>query len=154
MQPLRHSRKNCGQVSSASPMKIDVGQARRSNPPATVTHGPPTTVKHPRCLSSVRISFIRNRCTLIPVTPTMSARAHRSQSIGSTFSSISVTVCSRGVSAASSGRHATGRLAGLPMNGNACSIPQYDTSKRGLMSTISAIVFLSLDLRDLGNEGH
>ncbi len=38
---------------------------------------------------------MRNRCTLIPVMPTMSARRHRSQSIGSTFSSISVTVCSR-----------------------------------------------------------
>ncbi len=31
---------------------------------------------------------MRNRCTLIPVKPTMSARSQRSQSIGSTFSSI------------------------------------------------------------------
>ena len=73
----------------------------------------------------------------------MSARAQRSKSIGSTFSSIRVTVCSRGVSAASSGRQATGRLAGLPMNGKACSMPQYETSNRGLMSTMSAIVALS-----------
>ena len=82
---------------------------------------------------------MRNRCTLMPVTPTMSARSQRSQSIGSTFSSISVTVCSAGVSAARSGRHATGRLARLPRNGKAYSIPQYDTSNRGLMSTMSAI---------------
>ena len=39
---------------------------------------------------------MRNRCTLMPVTPTMSARAQRSKSIGSTFSSIRVTVCSPG----------------------------------------------------------
>ena len=82
---------------------------------------------------------MRNRCTLIPVMPTISARWQRSQSIGSTFSSISVTVCSPGVSAARSGRHATGRLARLPMNGRACSIPQYEISNRGLINTISAI---------------
>src|SRR5208283_6186464 len=53
-------------------------------------------------------------CTLIPVRPTMSARAQRSKSIGSTFSSIRVIVCSPGVSAASRGRAATGKLARLP----------------------------------------
>ena len=51
-------------------------------------------------------------------------RVQRSQSIGSTISSINVIVCSAGVSAASSGRQATGRFADLLMNGNAWSIPQ------------------------------
>ena len=83
---------------------------------------------------------MRARCTIIPVTPTMSARAQRSKSIGSTFSSISVTVCGSGVSAASSGRHPTGMLARLPKIGIACSRPQYETSKRGLMITMSAMV--------------
>ena len=44
----------------------------------------------------------------------MSARAQRSKSIGSTFSSIRVTVCPAGVRAASKGRQATGMLARLP----------------------------------------
>jgi hypothetical protein len=43
---------------------------------------------------------MRWRCTIMPVTPTISARAQRSKSIGSTFSSMMVTVCSAGVSAA------------------------------------------------------
>ena len=51
----------------------------------------------------------------MPVTPTMSARAQRSKSIASTFSSIRVTVCSAGVKAASNGRQATGMAARLPM---------------------------------------
>ena len=50
-----------------------------------------------------------------------------------------VTVCSAGVSAASSGRQATGKLARLPRKGNAYSIPQYETSNRGLIRTMSAI---------------
>ena len=53
----------------------------------------------------------------MPVTPTMSAAAQRAKSIGSTFSSISVMRCSGGVSAASSGKAATGSAARLPMNG-------------------------------------
>ncbi len=48
-------------------------------------------------------------------------------------------VCSSGVRAASSGRQATGRLARFPMNGRACSIPQYETSNLGLISTMSAM---------------
>ena len=90
---------------------------------------------------------MRNRCTLIPVRPTISARRHRSQSIGSTFSSISVIVCSLGVSAASSGRQATGKFARLPTKGRANSMPQYDTSNRGLMITISAIDGRTLSTR-------
>ncbi len=95
---------------------------------------------------------MRNRCTLIPVRPTMSARRQRSQSIGSTFSSISVTVCSLGVSAASSGRHATGRFARLPTNGRAYSMPQNDTSNRGLMRTISAIDGRTLSTNAVGAD--
>src|SRR6516164_1086975 len=75
----------------------------------------------------------------MPVRPTMSARAQRSKSIGWTFSSTRVTVCSGGVSAASSGRLATGRIALTPRNGIACSRPQYEISKRGLIRTISAM---------------
>ncbi len=36
------------------------------------------------------------------------------------------------------GQAATGRLARLPMKGSACSMPQYETSNRGLISTMSA----------------
>ena len=39
-------------------------------------------------------------------------------------------MCPAGVSAARSGRLATGKLARLPMNGRAFSSPQYDISKR------------------------
>src|SRR4051794_4365343 len=106
----------------------------------TVTKAPPTTVNTPRRFSSVRISFIRNRCTLSPVTPTMSARPQRSKSIASTFSSIRVIVCSPGVNAARSVRLVTGRLARLPRNGSAYSMPQYDTSNRGLIKTMSAMI--------------
>ena len=56
----------------------------------------------------------------------MSARASRSKSIASTFSSTSVMLCSAGVSAASSGRQAVGRLARLCSSGSACSKPQYE----------------------------
>src|SRR6266436_7913260 len=48
--------------------------------------------------------------------------------------------CSPGVRAASSGSAATGTLARLPSNGKACSMPQYDTSNRGLIRTISAML--------------
>ena len=80
---------------------------------------------------------MRRRCTTMPVTPTISAAAQRAKSIGSTFSSMRVMRCSGGVSAASSGNAATGSAERLPMNGKACSRPQNDTSKRGLMSTMS-----------------
>src|SRR6266446_10327810 len=82
---------------------------------------------------------MRMRCTTMPVTPTMSALAQRPKSIGSTFSSMIVNWCPAGVSAANSGRAATGNAADLPINGSACSRPQNDTSKRGLISTISTI---------------
>src|SRR5438132_3824082 len=48
--------------------------------------------------------------------------------------------CSPGVRAASNGSAATGTLARLPSNGKACSMPQYDTSNRGLIRTISAML--------------
>ena len=86
---------------------------------------------------------MRNRCTLIPVIPTMSARAIRSKSSSSTLSSTNVTRCSFGVRAASNGKLAGGTLARLPNSGNACSSPQYDVSKAGLMSTMSAMIDLN-----------
>ena len=67
----------------------------------------------------------------MPVSPDDVGRRKRSKSIGSTFSSISVTRGSAGVRAASSGRQATGMLARLPRSGRACSRPQYETSNRG-----------------------
>ena len=73
----------------------------------------------------------------------MSARAHRSKSIASTFSSISVTVCSVGRQRRQQRQAGDRQLARLPMNGRACSRPQYETSNRGLISTMSAIVCLS-----------
>jgi hypothetical protein len=76
----------------------------------------------------------------MPVSPTRSALARRSKSSGSTFSSSKVTLCSRGVSAARRGRQATGRFAFLPKSGMACSMPQNEGSKRGLMRTISAML--------------
>src|SRR6266404_8817949 len=82
---------------------------------------------------------MRMRCTTMPVTPTMSASAQRAKSIGSTFSSIIVRRCPSGVSAANNGRAATGSTADLPIKGSACSRPQNDTSKRGLIKTMSAI---------------
>ena len=81
---------------------------------------------------------MRARWTLMPVRPTMSARARSSKSIGVTFSSTMRTRCGGGVSAASSGRLATGIAARLPSSGSARSRPQYDASKRGLTSTMSA----------------
>src|SRR6201996_1660096 len=75
----------------------------------------------------------------MPVSPTMSARANRSESIGSTFSSTMVTEWPAGVSAASSGRQAVGRLHFLPSSGSACSRPQYETWNCGLIRTISAM---------------
>ncbi len=88
---------------------------------------------------SDRICRIRPRWATIPVRPTMSARAHRSKSISSIFSSTRVSECPFGVKAASSGRHATGMLARLPSNGRACSKPEYETSNRGLIRMISAM---------------
>src|SRR5437764_12837095 len=55
------------------------------------------------------------------------------------FSSMRVTVWPAGVSAASSGRQATGMLERLPTSGMACSMPQYDGSNRGLTRTMSAM---------------
>ena len=81
---------------------------------------------------------MRPRWTLMPVRPTMSARAMSSKSIGVTFSSTMRTRCGGGVSAASRGRLATGIAARLPRSGSARSRPQYDASKRGLTSTMSA----------------
>ncbi len=51
----------------------------------------------------------------------------------------SVTRCSAGVNAATSGKQATGSTALTPRNGTACSSPQYETSKRGFIRTISAM---------------
>src|SRR6185437_7446818 len=50
-----------------------------------------------------------------------------------------VTEWPAGVSAASRGRQAVGRLHFLPSSGSAYSRPQYDASNRGLTRTISAI---------------
>ena len=86
----------------------------------------------------VDIANIRVRCTIIPVTPTMSARAQRAKSIGSTFSSIKVTLCSAGVSAASRGSEAIGEAALARRKGIAYSRPYMEASKRGLIRTISA----------------
>ena len=69
----------------------------------------------------------------------MSARATRSKSMASTFSSISVTWCGAGVKAASSGKLPTGMLALFPMIGRTCSRPQKEISKRGLIKTMSAM---------------
>src|SRR5262249_30115063 len=56
-----------------------------------------------------------------------------------TFSSIRVTEWPGGVRAASRGRQAAGMVARLPSRGRACSMPQYETSKRGLIRMMSAI---------------
>jgi len=97
-------------------------------------------VNAPRRFNSARISVIRNRWTLIPVMPTMSARAQRSKSTASTFSSIRVTVCSAGVNAASKGRQATGMLARLPMNG------------RGILHPPVGDLEPGVDQNDVGHE--
>src|SRR5262249_57470857 len=88
---------------------------------------------------SAKISRMRKRCTIMPVSPTTSALARRSKSRGSVFSSSKVTLCSGGVKAARSGRQADGMLAFLPKKGRAYCKPQKETSKRGLISTISAM---------------
>ena len=62
-----------------------------------------TTMKHLRRWSSVRISRMRWRCTIMPVMPTMSAFSQRSKSIASVFSSMIVIRLWDGVSAARSG---------------------------------------------------
>ena len=62
--------------------------------------------------------------------------------VSSTHSSTSSTVCSGGVRAASSGKQPTGMFARLRKIGSACSRPQYEVSKRGLMSTMFAKVHL------------
>src|SRR5215813_10181144 len=82
---------------------------------------------------------MRWRCTIMPVSATTSAFAQRSKSMGSTFSSTSVMRCGSGVSAAISGKAATGILARLPSKGSACSSPQKEISNLGLMRTMSAI---------------
>src|SRR5262245_38989919 len=82
---------------------------------------------------------MRCRCTTMPVSATMSARAQRSKSIASTFSSMSVMRWGAGVSAASNGKAATGMLALLPSKGNACSRPQKEIWNLGLIRTMSAM---------------
>ena len=82
---------------------------------------------------------MRWRWTIIPVSPTISARAQRSKSIGPTFSSMIVTLWPEGVSAAIKGSAAGGMLARRPIKGMACSSPQYDISNRGLIRTMSAM---------------
>src|SRR5439155_11191241 len=82
---------------------------------------------------------MRNRWTLMPVSPTTSALARRSKFSDSTFSSIRVIVKSDGVKAARSGRQVAGMLAFFPKIGVAYSMPQKEGSNRGLISTISAI---------------
>ena len=72
----------------------------------------------------------------------MSARAQRAKSIGSTFSSMSVTRCCGGVSAASNGSDAGGETAFARRNGRAYSNPYMEISKRGAMRTMSATCVL------------
>src|SRR5438552_4312732 len=85
---------------------------------------------------------------------TISALAQRSKSISSTFSSMSEMRCGSGVSAAMSGKAATGMLARLPSNGSECASPQKEISNFGLMRTMSAMCCLRAPLaRTVSNFG-
>ena len=64
------------------------------------------------------------RCARADIVGLTGMNVQRPKSIASTFSSIRVTLWPDGVSAASSGRLATGKTALAPRNGIACSRPQ------------------------------